>query len=386
MLCGGAGAARGLPWGGPRGSRGGAGAASAGQGRCAGETRRRGRPGSLLRREWRMPWSAVAARWSRSSISGRRRPARAFSERRVTEEPLRTPHKMAGALRAVALGRRCWWLLLLQRTRSPQTSASVAAASAGAASRRQMNSSSSRPVVCSGGRPLSLSPPKTSSLLGGTFRSPGRAEKRKVVPSLPLPFLPRAPLHPFHQADLRHLTRLHANPAVWRRLCWLALARLLASRFYCQAFSFFPYPSSFLSHFYFVTRMKQNQTKISAWISDLCFKRRRSWMCSGCGWVDLSSASGDAFARGEDVSLELHHQRRWFAFLFPLTSSVQERGVILVRLNKHSSVVLHWRCAEDSSYLVKVHCREDGSVPRSRASLWKRSASKCPGFRFFVSE
>lgn len=94
---------------------------------------------------------------------------------------------MADALRAVALGRCCRWrLLLLQTTRSPKTSASVAAASAGAASRRQMNSSS-RPVVCSGGRPLSLSPQKTSSLLGGTFRSPGRAEKRKVV--LPFPSL-----------------------------------------------------------------------------------------------------------------------------------------------------------------------------------------------------
>ncbi|RLV99549.1 hypothetical protein DV515_00009707, partial [Chloebia gouldiae] len=42
--------------------------------------------------------------------------------------------------------------------------------------------SSSRPAVCSGGRPLSLSPQKTSSLLGGTFRSPGRAEKRKCFP------------------------------------------------------------------------------------------------------------------------------------------------------------------------------------------------------------
>lgn len=37
------------------GESGGAGAAGAAQGRCAGEKRRRGRPGSLLRREWRMP-------------------------------------------------------------------------------------------------------------------------------------------------------------------------------------------------------------------------------------------------------------------------------------------------------------------------------------------
>lgn len=171
--------------------------------------------------------SLVVARWSRSSISGRRRAARASSVWRVIEQkPLRTPHNMADALRAVALGRRCW-VLLLQRTRSPQTSASLAAASAGAASPRQMNSSSSCPAVCWGGLALSLSPQKTC-LLRGTFRFPGRAEKRKVVPSVSLPSLPpvsilfiRQALHAPHTAACRVLR-------VWRRLwhgsiyrrCW----------------------------------------------------------------------------------------------------------------------------------------------------------------------
>lgn len=59
----------------------------------------------------------------------------------------------------------------------------------------------------------------------------------------------------------------------------------------------------------------------------------RSWRRSGWAWVDLSSASGGGFACGEDVSLGHRRQWRWFAFLFPLTCSLQERGVILVRID-----------------------------------------------------
>lgn len=144
-----------------------------------------------------MPRSPAVPRWSRNSISGRSRAARAPAGRAAERGPLRTAHKMADAPRAP--GTRCWRRRLLRGTRCPQTSASPAAASAGAASRRHMSNSSgsSRPALCPGGLLPSQSPQKTW-LLGGTFRSPGRAEKRKVVPSLSLLSLPRSPLHLVH--------------------------------------------------------------------------------------------------------------------------------------------------------------------------------------------
>lgn len=115
-----------------------------------------------------------------------------------------------------------------------------------------------------GGPPPLPKPPEDQLPLRRNFQIPRKSREKKGCSFPSPPFCTSLPLHLIHQADLRHLTRLHGNPAVWRRLYWLALARLLGSRFLCQVFPFFPYPSSFLSHFYFVTRMRQNQTKNSS--------------------------------------------------------------------------------------------------------------------------
>lgn len=254
----------------------------------------------------------VVARWSRSSASGRSGAARASSGWRAIERaPPRTARKMADALRAVAPGRRCWWLLLLQRTRSPQTSASLAVASAGAASQRQTNnSSSSCPAVCWGGLPLSLSPQKTC-LLGGTFRSPGRTEKRKVVPSLSLPSL-SLPSSSYSLGRLfTHLTQLHAKPCGCGGGCGMArtseaAGEKVSSVRLLHSFLSLPLPLLFFAFILSQEGEKSppnlNKTRLEC--QTVAFlKGLRSWTLSGWAAVLILALLLEMVACREDGSL-----------------------------------------------------------------------------------
>lgn len=266
-----------------------------------------------------MPRSPAAARRNRSSISGRRRAARASSGWRAIErEPPRTPHKMADGLR-----KRCRWLQSLQRTRSTQTSSRPAAASAGAASQRHATNSR-RPATCRGGRPLSLSPQKTC-LLGGTFRSPGRTEKRKVVPPLSS-FLSFASL--FILSVRQALCAPHTaacNPAgVEEAVARLGAARLLGIRFVAPERLVRSFVSSPLPLFRLYLAMRRsNPSRLESQTAAL--QKTDEADAIRAGWsAGPGSASGGAHR--EDGSLG---KDAWFASLppVPLCPPLGRRGL-----------------------------------------------------------
>lgn len=128
------------------------------------------------------------------------------------------------------------------------------------------------------------------------------------------------------------------NPAgVEEAVAWLGLARLLGIRFLVSERLLHSFLSLPLPLFCFVFILSQggekNKTETRLEFQTIALKGRKSWMQSGWAGVLILALLLEMQSHAEKMVLwDMDAQRRWFAFLFPLAYSLQERGVILFRV------------------------------------------------------